>query len=79
LIKTVYFFGTSHTAGGGFEFNSKLKTFNFIEAELKENEEPRGQTLHRIYKELFPNELRTQDNYSFPGQLQLLCNDRNLI
>jgi hypothetical protein len=78
LIKTVYFFGTSHTAGGGFEFNSKLKTFNFIEAELKENEEPRGQTLHRIYNELFPNELRTQDNYSFPGQLQLLCNDRQL-
>lgn len=78
MIKTIYFFGTSHTAGGGFEFNSKLKTFNFIEAELKENEEPRGQTLHRIYAELFPNELRTQDNYSFPGQLQHLCNDRQL-
>lgn len=78
MIKTIYFFGTSHTAGGGFEFNSKLKTFNFIEAELKENEEPKGQILHKIYEELFPNELRTQDNYSFPGQFQHLCNDRKL-
>lgn len=78
MIKTIYFFGTSHTAGGGFEFDSKLKTFNFKEAKFKENETPKGELLHKIYSNLFPNEERTQENFSFPGQFQNLCNDLNL-
>lgn len=53
-IKYIHCFGTSHTAGGGFEFDS-------------ENPE-RNEALNKLYSKLeIP---RKQFDYSFPGQLQ---------
>jgi hypothetical protein len=77
LIKNIYFFGTSHTAGGGFEFESKLK-FNIGEETSGNLKLPRGEFVKSIYKDLFPEEELTQENFSFPGQFRKLCNDRNL-
>jgi hypothetical protein len=77
LINKVYFFGTSHTAGGGFEFESKLK-FNIGEESSGNPNIPRGEFVKSIYKDLFPEEELTQENFSFPGQFRKLCNNRNL-
>ena len=77
MIKNIYFFGTSHTAGGGFEFESKLK-FNIGEETSGNLKLPRGEFVKSIYKDLFPEEELTQENFSFPGQFRKLCNDRNL-
>ena len=63
MIKTIYFFGTSHTAGGGFEFGSKLNSFRIDGEDVEENDEPRGDILKRVYSELYPNEIQTQENF----------------
>lgn len=77
MINKVYFFGTSHTAGGGFEFESNLK-FNIGEETSGNPNVPRGEFVKSIYKDLFPDEELTQENFSFPGQFRKLCKDRNL-
>lgn len=56
MIKHIHCFGTSYTAGGGFEFNGHCTT--------------RANTLKSIYGNL--NEELTQNNFSYPGQLQKL-------
>ena len=58
-IKYIHCFGTSHTAGGGFEFDSSLK--ERVEL-IKENY-------------FIENEEQTQFNYSYPGQLQKFFGD----
>jgi hypothetical protein len=78
LIKQIYFFGTSHTAGGGFEFDSSLKSFRIEENDFQINETPRGELLKKIYSKLYLNEELTQENFSFPGQFRQLCRDRNI-
>ena len=55
-IKYIHCFGTSYTAGGGFEFDS-----------VNEN---RNELLKSIYSE--SNEIFSQFNFSWPGQLQKL-------
>ena len=78
MIKQIYFFGTSHTAGGGFEFDSSLKSFRIEENDFQINETPRGELLKKIYSKLYLNEELTQENFSFPGQFRQLCRDRNI-
>ena len=76
MINKVYFFGTSHTAGGGFEFESTLKhTGDELSKTINTT---RGEFIKSIYKDLFPEEELTQENFSFPGQFRKLCKDRNL-
>lgn len=58
-IKYIHCFGTSHTAGGGFEFDSK------VEDKLN---------LKKIYNN--SNEKLTQFNFSWPGQLQNLLDNK---
>jgi len=58
-IKYIHCFGTSHTAGGGFEFNCKDS--------IKDS-------LIRKYYSLEDEDL-TQFNFSYPGQLQKLVGD----
>lgn len=59
-IKNIHCFGTSFTAGGGFEFESLSND--------------RRETLSSFYR--YSNEDLTQYNFSYPGQLQkLLGND----
>jgi len=53
-IKYIHCFGTSHTAGGGFEFETNYK--------------PRTEILKTIYGRI--DEPLTQYNFSYPGQLQ---------
>lgn len=53
-IKYIHCFGTSHTAGGGFEFGS--------------NNPERNLLLNKYYS--IPNEELSQYNFSYPGQLQ---------
>lgn len=53
-IKYIHCFGTSHTAGGGFEFGSNNPERNFL--------------LNKYYS--IPNEELSQYNFSYPGQLQ---------
>ena len=70
MIQEIHFFGTSHTAGGGFEFTSNI---------LHENTgKSRGEFLKSVYQNLFPNEEYTQENFSFPGQFERLCKERDL-
>ena len=58
-IKYIHCFGTSYTAGGGFEFNSPVPDrYNKLKT-----------SYHYIGEE------QTQFNYSFPGQLQKLFGD----
>lgn len=78
MIKTIYFFGTSHTAGGGFEFGSKLNSFRIDGEDVEENDEPRGDILKRVYSELYPNEIQTQENFSFPGQFKKLLFEKGI-
>lgn len=58
-IRYINCFGTSYTAGGGFEFEG--------------NFQPRREILKTIYGNL--NEKLTQLNFSYPGQLQKLLTD----
>ena len=58
-IKYIHCFGTSHTAGGGFEFDSK------VEDKLN---------LKKIYSN--SGEPLTQFNFSWPGQLQKLLDNK---
>lgn len=58
-IKNIHCFGTSFTAGGGFEWGS----------------EERHKLLEKLYGHL--DEEKTQYNYSWPGQLQKLLNEKN--
>lgn len=53
-IKYIHCFGTSHTAGGGFEFETNYK--------------PRTEILKTLYGRI--DEPLTQYNFSYPGQLQ---------
>lgn len=53
-IKYIHCFGTSHTAGGGFEFETNYK--------------PRTEILKTLYGSI--DEPLTQYNFSYPGQLQ---------
>ena len=63
-IKYIHCFGTSHTAGGGFEFGSTDKNRNML--------------LERYYS--IPNEPQTQFNFSYPGQLQkIIGNDITIL
>ena len=72
MIKKIYTFGTSCTAGGGFEFDCKYKhTFR----DGKRMELSRGDFIKTIYKEL----PYTQNNYSYPGQLQKLLSEIEVI
>ena len=65
MIGKIYTFGTSCTAGGGFEFNCVYK-----HRDLRGNitRKTRGEFIKSIYNE----KPYTQNNYSFPGQLQKL-------
>lgn len=58
-IKYIHCFGTSHTAGGGFEFNSTVKE--------------RDDIIREYYS--IDDEEQTQFNYSYPGQLQKFISD----
>jgi hypothetical protein len=58
-IKCINCFGTSFTAGGGFEFDGTFQ--------------PRREILKKIYGNL--NEEFTQANFSYPGQLLKLLTD----
>lgn len=58
-IRYINCFGTSFTAGGGFEFEG--------------NYQPRREILKEIYGNL--NEKLTQANFSYPGQLQKLLSN----
>lgn len=57
-IKYIHCFGTSFTAGGGFEWGSK----------------ERHNLLEKVYGHI--DEEKTQYNYSWPGQLQKLLNEK---
>jgi hypothetical protein len=58
-VKYINCFGTSFTAGGGFEFEGNFQS--------------RREILKKIYGNL--NEELTQANFSYPGQLQKLLTD----
>lgn len=77
MIKKIYFFGTSHTAGGGFEFDSTLK-HNLGEENSKNIDLNRGEYIKKIYKELFPEEKQTQENYSYVGQFRNLLKEKSI-
>lgn len=62
MIKQIHCFGTSYTAGGGFEFDGK----NYG----RDNDYTKHLTHH--YSNKYPDEELTQFNYSWPGQLQNL-------
>ena len=76
MINKVYFFGTSHTAGGGFEFESNL-THSGDEISTYLNT-TRGKYIKDIYTKLFPNEEYTQYNFSFPGQFSKLLQEKKI-
>ena len=76
MIKTIYFFGTSHSAGGGFEFESTLK--HTSDETSKNLNITRGKYIQEIYSKLFPNEEYTQENFSFPGQFKKLLKTKNI-
>lgn len=58
-MKEIYCFGTSQTAGGGFEFDSNDNSRGIVRSEPYEN---------------FGEEL-TQFNFSYPGRLQSISNE----
>lgn len=64
MIKKIYTFGTSCTAGGGFEFDCNYVHFNHI----GNTGHTRGEHIKNIYSE----EPYTQEHYSYPGQLSTL-------
>lgn len=61
-LKYIHFFGTSYTAGGGYEFESPRDKTREIRLKLYSN----------LGEEL------TQFNFSFPGQLQKLLKDESI-
>jgi hypothetical protein len=63
MIKYIHCLGTSYTAGGGFEFAG--------------NDKERSKILKQIYGNL--NEELTQNNFSYPGQLQKLLSTVKVI
>lgn len=74
-IKKIYTFGTSQTAGGGFEFESRVDAPQYNgDIFIKE----RGDALKHLYKDI--GQELTQFNFSWPGQLQnALGNDVEVI
>ena len=64
-INNIYTFGTSQTAGGGFEFESRAEAAQYKgDIFIKE----RGDALKHLYKDI--GQELTQFNFSWPGQLQ---------
>lgn len=61
-IKYIHCFGTSYTAGGGFEFNSVNQA--------------RNELLEDLYSTV--DEKKTQFNFSWPGQLESFINNKNI-
>lgn len=70
MIKYIHCFGTSYTAGGGYEFDAD-SPFRNQDSEYIIN-------LKKETKQKYPNEEQTQYNFSWPGQLQKLV-DSNKI
>ena len=68
MIDRIYTFGTSCTAGGGFEFDCNYKHRDLRGSITKKN---RGEFIKSIYNE----KPYTQNHYSYPGQLQKLLNE----
>ena len=67
MIKYIHCFGTSYTAGGGHEFDGRKDSLYLLNLETE-------------YKKKYPNEIQTQFNFSYPGQLQkLVGNDIEVI
>lgn len=62
MLKYIHFFGTSLTAGGGFEFNSKNAD--------------RRMMIYETYKHI--NESKTQFDFSYPGQFSKLILAHNI-
>jgi len=59
MIKYIHCFGTSYSAGGGHEFDgNRDKEYLYH--------------LKNEYKKLYPDEVQTLFNFSYPGQLQKL-------
>lgn len=77
MIKQIHFFGTSHTSGGGFEFESNFKQ-SFGDGTSKYITLTRGEYIKSIYEKIFPNEEYTQHNFSFPGQFQKILKEKNI-
>jgi len=70
-MKKIITFGTSCTAGGGFEFEC---SYTHIDSRGNITRKTRGEFLRTIYSE----KPYTQNNYSYPGQLQKLLNEKNI-
>jgi len=68
MIKTIYTFGTSCTAGGGFEFDCKYRHTDSAGFKMKIS---RGEYIKNIYSET----PFSQNHYSYPGQLQSLLSE----
>lgn len=64
-INNIYTFGTSQTAGGGFEFESPADASGYKGTKFCKS---RGDALKYMYKDI--GEELTQFNFSWPGQLQ---------
>lgn len=71
-INKIYCFGTSLTAGGGFEFESTT----YYDPYCDERGYIIGEYLKKVYSN-FPNP-KTQYNYSWPGQLHQILNNKNI-
>ena len=69
-LDTIYTFGTSCTAGGGFEFNCDYK-LNDLRGNITKKR--RGEFIRSIYTET----PYTQNQYSWPGQLEKLLKEKN--
>ena len=69
MINKIFTFGTSCTAGGGFEFNCNYP-LNDLRGNITKSK--RGEFIKTIYNET----PYTQNNYSWPGQLQKLLNEK---
>jgi len=69
-IKKIYTFGTSQTAGGGFEFESVVVAPKYKSPDGKIKK--RGEALKLLYKDI--GQELTQYNFSWPGQLQKVLN-----
>jgi len=74
MIKRVITYGTSNTAGGGFEFDSTIIEKEYWKGLMGNSPKTRGELLKSIYSET----PLTQDNYSWPGQLKRLFKENNL-
>jgi len=70
MIKKIYTFGTSCTAGGGFEFDCK---YDFLNKDGTKSGKTRGEHIKSIYSET----PYTQEHYSYPGQLSELLKNKS--